>query len=72
MHEIFFLVRIYPYWTIPFAMVLAQLAIFFRRRGSGLRFPLWGMVGILIATAIIWVVFRGDLHSDQWVRWAIS
>jgi TctA family transporter len=68
MHFIFLLARIYPFWALPMAIVLAQLAIFFRRRESGLQYS--SMAGVVLLTAGIfaWFFFRGDIHSDDWVR----
>jgi hypothetical protein len=68
MHSIFTLMRLYPFWSVPLAAIFVQLGIYFRRRTSSLQWSCFGMAGLLVLTALIWIVGRGDLHSDQWVR----
>lgn len=68
MHFVFLLARIYPYWAIPLVAVLAQIAIFFRRRRHALLYSVVGLMGLLFLGLLAWAFFRGDLHSDEWVR----
>lgn len=68
MHFVYLLARIYPYWALPCALIFAQLFYFFRRRNSPLRFSVLGCIVFLMGGLIAWIVFRGDLHSDHWVR----
>lgn len=68
MHLIFLAVRTFPFWAVPVAIVFGQLGVYFWRRRSGLRFVFFGCAASLVIGAIAWIVFRGDLHSDAWVR----
>ncbi|MCM2277282.1 MAG: hypothetical protein NDJ89_04345 [Oligoflexia bacterium] len=68
MHFVFLLARTFPWWAVPMALVFGQLTVFFWRRRSPLRFPA-AMVSVgLVVGAVLWIVYRGDLHSDRWVR----
>jgi hypothetical protein len=68
MHFIFLLARIYPYWALPLAVLFYQLAIYFRRKNSGLQWVFFGAIAFCAVTTGLWIVFRGDLRSDIWVR----
>lgn len=68
MHVLFALARFFPFWALPLGFVIAELGWFFRRRGSRLQYACFSGVGFLFVFFVLWVVFRGDLHSDQWVR----
>lgn len=60
--------KVYPFWAIPIAMILAELAIFLKRRRSPSQFPFWSLVSFFLITSLLWFVFRGDIYSDQWVK----
>ena len=68
MHVYFSIARFYPYWAVPVALVIGEMAVFFRRRESGLQWPLFGLGGLILFIAILWFVFRGDIHSDDWLK----
>ncbi|MBN22272.1 MAG: hypothetical protein CL678_13405 [Bdellovibrionaceae bacterium] len=68
MHYIFSLARIFPFWALPLAFVLAELGVYFRRRNSSSQFVCWGMVAFLGILTICWFIFRGDLNSDYWIK----
>ncbi len=67
MHIVFLALRIYPFWAIPLAVVLLQVLIFLKRRKSGKLLPVMLFIGFLVLTSLLWVIFRGDLYSDQWL-----
>jgi hypothetical protein len=69
MSFIFLLARIYPYWALALCMVLFQLFVFFRRRKASFQYTLAGLIALLGAGIVAWFVFRGDIHSDEWVRY---
>jgi TctA family transporter len=68
MHYIFLLARVYPYWALPLTIVLVQLFIFFRRRKNPMRFTTGAGAVILVLGIFAWFIFRGDIHSDDWIR----
>lgn len=68
MHLVYLLLRTYPYWAVPVALVFGQLGMHFARRGSLLKFLFWGISLCLVVGAGVWIGFRGDLHSDEWIR----
>lgn len=69
MNFVYLMARIYPYWALALAMVLFQLAIFFRRRQSPVQYSLLGGIALLGLGILAWFYFRGDLYSDDWVRY---
>lgn len=68
MHQVFFLARIYPYWALPLCLVLGQLTGLCRRRRYRARYLLGIALVVLLLSCGAWIYFRGDLHSDDWVR----
>jgi TctA family transporter len=69
MHLVYLLARVYPYLALAVSIVLVQLAIFFRRRKSSTQWTCLGVAGVLMLGVVAWFFFRGDLHSDDWVRY---
>ena len=68
MHFFFTLVRIYPAWAVPTAFIFFELGIYYRRKASKFQFYMWGLVGVQSLLLLLWLIFRGDIHSDNWVR----
>lgn len=68
MHSLFVLLRFYPYWALPAAFVIVELGMHYRRRKQKTQWVVFGISGVLSLTSLLWIVFRGDLHSDRWVR----
>jgi len=68
MHWIFVLAHFLPFWAIPLAGALVQLAVHFRRRGSVLQWYFGVLaVGLVVASGA-WIYFRGDRHSERWLK----
>lgn len=60
--------RIYPYWSIPAALICIELGVVLKRRHVKL-FWIPMVLGVLfLATCVLWIVNRGDLHSDLWIK----
>jgi uncharacterized membrane protein len=72
MHVVFALARLYPFWAVPFAIVVAQLGLFFRRKARASQWSCWAVSFFLMLGVALWIAFRGDLHSDEWVRAILS
>jgi hypothetical protein len=68
MHWIFAAARLFPYWALPLAVILAELAIYLRRRGSRRWKGCLGAAIALVILLVLWVVFRGDLNSNRWLQ----
>ncbi len=68
MHFVFTFVRIYPAWAVPTAFIFFELAIYYRRKNSKMQYYMGGLVGIQLLLLFLWLIFRGDIHSDYWVR----
>jgi ABC-type polysaccharide/polyol phosphate export permease len=72
MHLIFLAARIYPFWALPMAIVVAQLYFFFRRRNSNIQYSALAGIMMLLGGIVAWFFFRGDLNSDQWIRTVVG
>jgi NADH:ubiquinone oxidoreductase subunit 4 (subunit M) len=68
LHLFFMAARFYPYWAIPCFVIIAQFGVHYRRRASSLQYLFWGITGLMILCTIVWLIYRGDLNSDEWVR----
>jgi hypothetical protein len=69
MHWLFFMFRFFPYWALPLVLLGFETGIYFkrRRRFKG-QFSCW-FVAVFLAILIgVWFFYRGDVHSDHWVR----
>lgn len=69
MHLVYLMARIYPYWGLAVSIVMVQIAIFYRRRKSSNQWTCLGIAGFLMTGIAVWFFYRGDLHSDDWVRY---
>jgi len=68
MHSVFAAARFFPWWALPSGFVLVEMGVYFRRRKSNVQFHFFAVASALIILSLCWFVFRGDLHSDAWVR----
>jgi drug/metabolite transporter (DMT)-like permease len=68
MHFVYLAVRIFPYWALPLAVVIFQLGTFYHRRRNKLRWACGAAIGFLGLMTLLWFIFGGYMHSDQWVR----
>ncbi len=73
MHWLFMLGKSYPYWAIALLLAFFQFGVFFRRRKEWPQYLCGMMVLTLFVTTILWFVYRGDIHSDEWIyEWFIN
>ena len=68
MHAIYFIARLYPFIVIPLVVIFIELGFFLRRQRSSVQHVCWLLSLFCVSSAVLWIVFRGDLNSDQWVR----
>lgn len=68
MHILYIIGRLYPFLAAAIVVLLVQIGIHFRRRRDPRAIPFWVFSGFLILSALLWMVFRGDLYSDQWLN----
>jgi len=62
------LMNLFPFWGAGLIIVCAELAIFFRRRKSNQWKAFVGAGGGIGFFILLWLIFRGDLHSAAWVE----
>lgn len=68
MHILYVIGRIFPFFAVPLALALCQFALFFRRKGRKVFKVYFGIAGLLVLLSLLWIVFRGDVNSDKWIR----
>ena len=69
MNLVYLAVRIFPFWAIPLGVALVPAIIHYKRRKKMRMFFIWGAsTAVLFLLSITWVVMRGDLHAEAWVR----
>jgi len=69
MHILYLGARIYPFIGIGLLVLTLQLGIYYKNKSPGLKWAMWCSTGFFGLTSILWVIFRGDLHSDQWIHY---
>lgn len=72
MHVAFAMLRYFPLWALPMAFVSGELGVALKRRGYGVAYALLGGSIVLVVFSILWLIFRGDLNSDKWVRMVLT
>ena len=72
MHTLHTLLRYYPFWAFPLALLLGELTLYYRRKGKKRQqYVMFTLCFLLFATGVTWLVFRGDKNSDHWVDWIV-
>lgn len=72
MHYLFAAARLFPYWALPLALVIGEIGVYFRRRRDKRQWIFFGISGTLVLVTFLWFGFRGDLRSDDWIRWILG
>jgi hypothetical protein len=70
MRPIYLIVRFYPFWALPVALILGELGRHFGRRAGIKKWKwiCWAGSVFLLTLIVLWFIGRGDLNSDRWVR----
>ncbi|MGK5088596.1 hypothetical protein WDW86_13640 [Bdellovibrionota bacterium FG-2] len=68
MHWLYTVVQIFPFFAVPAALAAGQIGIFFWRKKSKYQYPFWLLALIFLSLSVVWAIYRGDLHSNDWVR----
>ena len=59
-YPILFLVRFFPFWAIPFALVMFEMGVYHYNRRERLPGVIaFAFAGLLAVVSITWVVFEG-------------
>jgi hypothetical protein len=69
MSFLFSIVRFFPYWALPFVLVLCETALFAKRRNR--RKLMYGcafFIFVFVVAVGSWFLYRGDLNSNDWVK----
>ena len=72
MHWVYAALRFYPFWALPLAFLVGEIAWFYHRKKRRIQYLFWVISFLVGISGIIWVVFRGDRFSDQWIQRAIE
>lgn len=68
MHIVFALVRFFPFWGLMAALIFFEFGRSFRHKDSKLQYSFFFGSVLFFALVVCWFYFRGDVHSDTWVR----
>lgn len=69
MYSILFLVRFYPFWAVPFALVFFEMGVYHFNRRVRLGFvPCFALAFLLVVTSIIWLVFEGYWRAGPFFK----
>jgi hypothetical protein len=69
LYTILFLVRFYPFWAIPAALVFFELGVYHYNRRERIQFTLsFGIAGFLVISCIAWVIFEGYWRAGPFIK----
>ena len=69
LYPLLFLVRYYPFWAIPVALVFFELGVYHFNRRARVSFSgAFGIAALLTITSIIWVVLEGYWRAGPFVK----
>jgi hypothetical protein len=72
-HLLFAIVRYFPLWALPVGFLSIELGIALKRRGyKAAAICLFLNCVALVSMSGLWIFFRGDRNSDDWVRWLLT
>lgn len=64
-----FLVRYFPFWATPIALVLFEVGVYhFNRRERGSCVVYFVLSGALAVSSILWIVFEGYWRAGPFVK----
>ena len=69
MYLFYTMMRLFPFWAVPLALVCGEIGMFYYRKQSWIRYYIWSVGGFLVLATLLWLIFRGDLYSDQWMNY---
>ncbi|MEK7689695.1 MAG: hypothetical protein AAB425_01600 [Bdellovibrionota bacterium] len=72
MWVIFILAKSFPFWAIAISIACVDIGRYYRRLRRNTQHVYWGSVILLGVLTLLWIFFRGDLHSDKWVKAVIG
>ncbi|NDF14203.1 hypothetical protein EB061_02630 [bacterium] len=72
MSLLFLLIKVYPAFGLVLGLLFFDLARTLKRGANKAWIGVIGLSGLCFATAVLWVMFRGDRHADQWYRFAVE
>jgi hypothetical protein len=69
MYPTLFLVRYFPFWGIPIALVIFELGLYHYHRRERLPAVLFfGFALFIVFAAIVWLVFEGYWRAGPFVK----
>jgi len=60
--------RFYPFIGLALMLGLIEIGRHFRRLRDSRQWLFFLPAGFVFVTIMIWIFFRGDIHSDQWLK----
>lgn len=68
MYLLYLAFRLYPVIALCLILVLVEVAFHYRRKRDIRQWYCVALGVLLFISSVVWLVFRGDLHSDDWLK----
>ena len=69
LYSLLFLVRFFPFWAVPLALVFFELGIYhFNRRERSMFVTFFASSGFFVILSILWIVFEGYWRAGPFVK----
>ncbi|MEW6058039.1 MAG: hypothetical protein AB1540_15640 [Bdellovibrionota bacterium] len=69
LYFLLFLIRYFPFWAIPVALVIFEIGVYYYNRRQRFAFVLFfGAAATLTLTSIAWLVFEGYWRAGPIVK----
>lgn len=69
LYPMLFLVRYFPFWAIPLALVMFEVGTYHHNRRE--RIPtvfFFGLCGSMVITSILWLIFEGYWRAGPFIK----
>lgn len=69
LYPLLFLIRYFPFWAIPFALVCFELGVYhYNRRERASTIAFFGAAGVFAIGSILWLIFEGYWRAGPFVK----
>jgi hypothetical protein len=69
LYQFLYLVRFYPFWAVPLALVFFEMGTYYYNRRERIGFLFfYGITAMFIITSILWLVFEGYWRAGPFVK----
>lgn len=69
LYTFLFIVRFFPFWAVPLALVLFEMGVYFYNRRERLFFMMFFTLSALsVVLSILWLVFEGYWRAGPFIK----